>query len=107
VTYLLSSLDRRCNERRRHRRTGDGSITRGDTANSPGGREVSTPEKKRGTTNDKRRRRDKRWTDGGATGLEAVEDKRQHNNQLGQTRGMRARSETRQSWRQQWGKIYQ
>jgi hypothetical protein len=33
----------------------------------------------------------KRWTDGDTAGWEVAEVKRQHNNQLGQTRGMRAK----------------
>jgi hypothetical protein len=52
----------------------------------------------------KRWRHDKRWTGGGAAGQEVVvqqeaevaEDKRQHNSQPGQMRGMRARTDTRQ-----------
>jgi hypothetical protein len=40
----------RCDERVRHRQMGSGGVMRGDTANSQGGREASTTEKKRGTT---------------------------------------------------------
>jgi hypothetical protein len=41
---------------------------------------------------DKRQRHNKRWTDGGAAGREGAEDKKQHNNQLGQTRDKRHES---------------
>jgi hypothetical protein len=41
-----SSAIKRC----RHRRMGGGSVTRGDTKNSRGRQEASSPEKKRGTT---------------------------------------------------------
>jgi hypothetical protein len=45
-------------------------------------------------------RGNERWTDGGAAVQEAAEDKRQHDNQLGQSKGMRARTETWQNWMQ-------
>jgi hypothetical protein len=44
----MSNERQQCNERRRHRLTGGSGIMRGDTSNSQGRQEASTPEKKRG-----------------------------------------------------------
>ncbi len=79
VSTALGLERRQCNERWRHRQTGGGGMTRGDTTNSQGRGEASAPEKKKGTTRggsptrsgqveappDGRRWRKRKWGGGG------------------------------------------